>query len=76
MILEDIVNTEQRPKIEEIEDDYIYISLKMFDYHKNDERKLLEEQISLVLGKHYVLSFQENENDDFDVLKERINNGK
>lgn len=75
LILEDIANIQQRPKIEDMEK-YIFLSLKMFAYDKV-EQKLKEEQISLVLGENYVVSFQENEQiDDFDILKNRIKQGK
>lgn len=71
MILEDIANIQQRPKVEDMEK-YIFISLKMFDYHR-ETQTLYEEQISLVLGQNYLISFQEKEeNDDFDGIKERI----
>lgn len=79
LILEDIVNIQQRPKIEEIDDEYIFVSLKMFNYSKDAKTgngTLTEEQISLVLGKNYVISFQEKEGDDFDHIKERIKKGK
>jgi len=75
LILEDIANIQQRPKIDDM-DDYIFLSLKMFEYHK-DTQTLEEEQISLVLGKHYLISFQEREgDDDFTIIKERIRNSK
>jgi len=75
LILEDIANIQQRPKIDDM-DDYIFLSLKMFDYHK-DTQILEQEQISLVLGKHYLISFQERDSDDdFTTIKERIRNSK
>ncbi len=71
LTLEDIANIQQRPKIEDM-DDYIFLTLKMFDYHP-DIQQLEEEQISFVLGKHYLISFQEkDEHDDFALIKERI----
>lgn len=71
LTLEDVANTQQRPKWEDM-DDYLFISLKLFDYHK-DTQTLYEEQISLILGKHYLISFQEKEGyDDFEIIKERI----
>jgi len=71
LTLEDIANIQQRPKIEEM-DDYLFLIFKMFNFDKI-ENKLKEEQISLVLSKRYVISFQENEwSDDFAAVKERI----
>jgi len=62
LVLEDILNTDQRPKMEDY-GGYLYIVLKMLGYDKNDE--FLPEQISLILGPNFVLSFQEREGDDF-----------
>ncbi len=75
LTLEDIANAQQRPKIDDMED-YIFMSLKKFEYH-NTTQVLDEEQISLVLGKTYLISFQEKHgNDDFEVIKERIRKSK
>jgi len=71
---EDILNTDQRPKIEDF-GDYMYIVLKMFSYDdKNNE--ILIEQVSLILGANFVLSFQENMGDIFNPIRERIRSGK
>ena len=70
LVLEDIMNTGQRPKMEDF-GDYLFIVLKMLHYdEKNDETKT--EQVSLVLSSKYVLSFQEDEGDVFDSIRERI----
>ncbi|MBA7519276.1 Cobalt/magnesium transport protein CorA [subsurface metagenome] len=72
LILEDIVDTDQRPKIKDF-GDYIFIILKMHYYDKeNNEIKI--EQVSLIFGKNYVISFQEREGDVFDSIRERIRN--
>ena len=72
LILEDIVDTDQRPKIKDF-GDYIFIILKMHYYDKeNNEIKI--EQVSLILGKNWVISFQEREGDVFDSIRERIRN--
>ena len=73
LILEDIVNTSQRPKID-VYDHYIFVSLKMIYYNK--EENIVVEQVSLILGDNYVLSFQETEGDVFESLRERMNNVK
>jgi len=73
LIIEDIVNTNQRPKIDEYQD-YLFIVAKML-YHK--ENGVLEhEHISIVIGKDYVLTFQEADGDVFDGIRERITNPK
>ncbi|SFN62165.1 magnesium transporter [Bizionia echini] len=73
LVLEDIVNTSQRPKIDEYEE-YIFVSLKML-YYDSDENITIE-QVSFVLGKNYVLTFQESEGDVFDTVRERLRAGK
>ena len=73
LIIEDIVNTNQRPKIDEYKD-YYFIVAKML-YHKQDG-SLENEHISIVLGKNYVLTFQEADGDVFDGVRERLTNSK
>jgi magnesium transporter len=73
LVLEDIVNTTQRPKIDEYED-YLFVVLKMLYY--DEEENIVNEQVSLILGKNYVLTFQESEGDVFDTVRERIKHGK
>jgi len=75
LVLEDILNTDQRPKMEDF-GDYLYIVLRMLDLDKKNENAIVSEQISLILGKNFVLTFQEREGDLFDPLRERIRNGK
>jgi magnesium transporter len=74
LLLEDILNTEQRPKMEDF-GDYIFVVLKMLYFGgKGDE--IEAEQVSLVLGSNFVISFQEREGDVFDPVRERIRQGK
>ncbi len=73
LILEDIVNTSQRPKIDEYED-YMFVVIKMLYY--DSEEKIIPEQVSFILGNNYVLTFQEAEGDVFDSVRERLRFGK
>ncbi len=73
LVLEDIVNISQRPKIDDY-DSYLFIALKMLYY--NASGVITSEQVSFVLGKNYVLSFQEAEGDVFDSVRERIQKAK
>jgi magnesium transporter len=74
LVMEDIMNTDQRPKTED-HGEYLYIVLKMLSSGKNGE--IITEQISIVLGANFVLSFQEGvEGDVFDLIRERLQNGK
>ena len=70
LVLEDIVNTGQRPKAEEFEN-YIYIVLKMLVYDETVDH-ITAEQVSLILGPHFLISFQEKEGDVFEFVRERI----
>jgi magnesium transporter len=74
LILEDIVHTGQRPKAEDY-DDYIYIVLKMLFYDETAHH-ISAEQVSLILGARYLISFQEIEGDVFNFVRERIRKGK
>jgi len=70
LVMEDILNTLQRPKLEEFEK-YIFIVLKNLVW--NEERgEFDQEQISLILGENFVLSFQEEESDIFEPIFDRI----
>jgi magnesium transporter len=74
LVMEDILNTDQRPKAEDY-GDYIYIVLRMlcFDDKKNE---VVADQVSIILGKNFVLSFQEGELDVFEPLRKGIREGK
>ena len=74
LVLEDILNTDQRPKMEDY-GEYIYIVLKMLEYHDKSS-EIESEQISLILGPNFVFSFQEREGDTFNPIRERIRNNK
>jgi len=74
LVMEDILNTRQRPKMEDFED-YIYIVFKMLTYDSETEQ-INSEQISLIVGSQFVISFQETEGDVFDPIRERIRKGK
>ena len=74
LLLEDILNTGQRPKMEDFEN-HIFVVLKML-YHDKAENEVMAEQVSIVLGENFVISFQEKEGDVFDTIRERIRGGK
>lgn len=80
LVLEDILHTTQRPKIEDFED-YIYVVLRMFYYdgitnELDNDSEIISEQVSLVLGRNFVISFQEAGGDTFDPVRMRIKNSK
>lgn len=74
LTLEDIVDTQQRPKVEEY-DDYAYLTLKMINYDQKIKRIEMQ-QVSLVMSKNFVLCFQERPGDVFDDVRKRLRNEK
>jgi len=75
LILEDIMTTAQRPKMEDL-GDYIYVVLRMLTCEK-DKDGVFSEQVSLILGPNFVISFQESAGGDvFDPVRDRIRTGK
>ncbi|OPY13328.1 MAG: Magnesium transport protein CorA [Syntrophus sp. PtaB.Bin001] len=75
LTLEDILNTDQRPKMEDY-GDYLYVVLKMFYNDPTGAGKIKSEQISILFGANFVISFQEQESDTFQAIRERIRNAK
>lgn len=75
LVLEDIVNMVERPKIEDYEDQLVIIAHMVVP--NNNNGSFYSEQVSLVLGKYYVLTIQEEpEHDCFDGVRMRIDKGK
>jgi magnesium transporter len=74
LIMEDIVNTQHRPKMED-SGGYIFIVLRMLSYD-DKAGEIKSEQISLVLGSNFVISFQESCGDVFEPVRDRIRKGK
>lgn len=73
LLLEDMLDTGQRPKIAETEDLMVVI-LKVIDYDEKSQ-KLVSEQISLILDDNYLITLQERVGDQFDHIRERIRMG-
>lgn len=73
LVLEDILDTQQRPKIEDY-GEYIYISIKQL-YIDEDTGGILTEQQSIVLGKGFVISASESKTRIFEPVRERLENG-
>jgi magnesium transporter len=73
ILLEDMLNTDQRPKIAET-DNLLIIILKMLDYNEKTS-ELSSNQISMILDENYLITLQENEGGYFDAIRERIRKG-
>lgn len=74
LVMEDILNIEHAPKLDDHEE-YIFMIAKMLDYNSKT-RRISVEQVSFILGKNYLLTFQENDGDVFDHIRERIRQAK
>lgn len=74
LVLEDIVHTGQRPKVEDYEN-HLFAVLKML-YFDEEFKEIEAEQFSLILGPNFVISFQERPGDVFNGVRERIRKGK
>ncbi|MFO7558412.1 MAG: magnesium/cobalt transporter CorA [Desulfobacterales bacterium] len=74
LTLEDILNTGQRPKWENFEN-YFYIVLKMLHFSES-ENLVISEQVSLIVGENFLISFQESVGDVFDPVRDRIRKGR
>ncbi|MCF8009569.1 MAG: magnesium/cobalt transporter CorA, partial [Halanaerobiales bacterium] len=74
LALEDILHVHQRPKLEEY-DNSLFIVLKMLNYNETS-KEIDSEQLSIIVGKNYVITFQEKPGDVFDPIRERLKNKK
>lgn len=70
LVLEDILNTDQRPKVNDY-GDYLYLVTRFFDYDP-ETLSVRSEQVSIVLGRGFVLSFQERPTGNFEPIRERL----
>ena len=70
LVLEDIVTPQQRPKVED-HDRYLFLTLRMLEYNEQDHA-VEAEQLSMVVGSNFLLSFQETIGDVFDPVRKRI----
>jgi len=74
LVVEDIVHPGQRPKMEEY-DNCVFMIFNVLT-HDDETNDIVAEQVSLVLSEHFVLSFQERPGDIFDLIRDRLRNGK
>lgn len=74
LVMEDILNTEHRPKLEEFPE-HLFIVVKMLQFDPAS-KEIRTEQVSLILGQNHVITFQEQVGDVFDGVRERIRSAK
>jgi len=70
LVLEDILNTEQRPKLDEY-GEYLFMETRYF-YYEKESLSVSSEQISIVLGRNFILTFQERSTGAFAPVRERL----
>jgi magnesium transporter len=73
LTIEDILNTNQRPKLD-IFDDYIYLVVRM-PWLDQEEGGIGFEQVSFIVSGTQLITFQEREGDTFDAVRTRITKG-
>ena len=71
LLLEDILNTNHRPKTE-IFDDHIFVTIKMISL---ENRTITSEQVSFIMGTNWIISFQEAGGDVFEGIRDRLRKG-
>lgn len=74
LTLEDILNTHHRPKTEDV-NDYLFVVLKHLA-QKENTGAISTEQISLIIHKNFVITFQEDDNDDLEIIRESLRQNK
>lgn len=74
LVMEDVLNTGHQPK-SEIYDDYLFFIIKMITYDEK-EKRLDYEQVSMILGENFLISFQEKAGDLFNPVRQRIETTK
>ncbi|MDH3982151.1 MAG: magnesium/cobalt transporter CorA, partial [Kiritimatiellaceae bacterium] len=74
LVLEDILDTGKRPKLED-HDDCLFLIVRLL-CNNSDEDKMVSEQVSMLVGPNYVISFQEIDSDSFSLIHQRILDGK
>lgn len=74
LVLEDILNTDQRPKLDEY-GDYLFVVTRFFDYDAKS-MNVSSEQVSIVIGRNFVLTFQEKPTGNFNPVRDRLRQGR
>lgn len=70
LVIEDVLNTDQRPKVDDF-DDYLFIITHLYGIG-NNRGDVTTDQISLVVGRDFVLTFQERPSGTFAPVRQRL----
>ncbi|PWK17001.1 magnesium transporter [Arcicella aurantiaca] len=72
LVMEDILNTQQKPKFEYYDDEQLFITIKMMEFNPYT-REIEVEHLSFILGEGFVISFQEERTKDvFEPILQRL----
>ena len=72
LLLEDILNTEQKPKVEHFDEKHLFVIIKMLQFN-TQFNQVESEHVALILGKDFVVSFQElHKSDVFGTIFQRL----
>jgi magnesium transporter len=72
LVMEDILNTQQKPKFEYFDETQLFVTFKMLEFNPYT-REVEVEHLSFILGKNYVISFQEERSRDiFQTILQRL----
>ncbi len=74
LVLEDVVNTDQRPKMED-HGHFLFFTLKMFSWDEAGQT-MAWEQLSIILGEGFIITFQEAQGDVFEPVRDRLRQAK
>lgn len=75
LVLEDVMNARQRPKLEDY-GDYLFLVTRVFSYQGEGEQRLTSDQVYLIIGRGYVISFQTRRLGVFSSIRDRLHNGR
>jgi magnesium transporter len=75
LALEDILHTDQRPKVDDY-GTYVLVVLRALSLSDGMPEELTSEQISIIFGSHFIISFTEKESAYLDSIRERIRSGQ
>jgi magnesium transporter len=73
LVLEDVMNVGERPKLEDF-GDYVFVLLKLLSY-EDDNDEILTHQVSVVMGRNWVISFHEEQHPMVETIQRRIQDG-
>lgn len=75
LLLEDVLNVQQIPKLDDYADEGV-LFLTVNEFNETEGQAFEQDQVSLIVGKNFLITFQEREGDAFEPVRQRIRSGK